>query len=436
MTPREITVPSDDPILVINPLLERSDFDSSDAARQVLCELPDPCGKMYRFTVPESLMAQLDRFDGSQSLEAIKQGLATEGPGAPHPADFDVLVREHLLPRRILVEAGAERDALPTPLLPRRPHYMLAKRPLLPPRVVNVLARPLGELFGRIPAAILVTASVAVQLAFYVVIEPGFASRGTPSAGDVIAGLLLVFGGLLAHEFGHAAAAWRQGCRQVEIGIGWYICFVVFYADLSEAWKLSRKQRVIIDCGGMYFQTIYTAILIILYGLAPSPAIFYAVLLMNFALLWNLNPFLRLDGYWMASDLLGVANLREEASRAISGLMRRWSGKELRARAFHGRLDAKVATRLLVYAALSNLFFAWMAWLIVQHLLRDAIVDLSSGWEAAYQLLVSGTDAAGVVVAVGRVFWQALTITAISLFTLGIAKRLLRWTAASRGQHK
>ena len=61
---------------------------------------------------------------------------------------------------------------------------------------------------------------------------------------------------LLVHELGHASAAHRYKVCPKSIGFGWYIFFPVLYTDVTSAWLANRTQRVIIDIGGFYFQTI------------------------------------------------------------------------------------------------------------------------------------------------------------------------------------
>ena len=40
------------------------------------------------------------------------------------------------------------------------------------------------------------------------------------------------------------------------MGVGLYLFRPVFYTDLSNAWKLNRKKRIVTDLGGIYFQVI------------------------------------------------------------------------------------------------------------------------------------------------------------------------------------
>ncbi len=161
--------------------------------------------------------------------------------------------------------------------------------------------------------SLIVTARAISATSFQSV--PTLYSKTTSS--EKLVTLLLLASGLLIHEIGHASAAVRYGCKKIELGAGIYICFLVFYAELSEAWKLSRTKRAVIDSAGMYFQAIYTSILSIVYFTYPSPILFYATTVLNFSLILNLNPFLRLDGYWLASDLLGIANLRSESKKIV-----------------------------------------------------------------------------------------------------------------------
>lgn len=418
----------DDAVLRLNPLLSVSDFDVSGSVKQVLCELPDESGKMYRFTLPAKLFDLVRQFDGRASVAIIKKKLLSDDLGFDADA-FDGLVRQYLLPKHILVGVAAGR--LPTTPLQSRPHYMQAKLTLLSPVIVNAVARRFSWLYSPACAIVMIFLSIAAQLYFYVVVEARSPSGASGiSAENIIIGLSIVLGGLFVHEFGHATAAYRAGCRQVEIGVGWYICFVVFYAELSEAWKLRRSKRVIIDCGGMYFQLLYTSILVGIYVAAPYPAVFYAILLMNFAFIWNLNPFLRLDGYWLASDLLGIPNLRREAARAVTDIWRRWRN--------HGALPHPAyqgpggsSTRLLLYAVSSNLFFIWMAYLLGRRVLWDSVTLLAAKWEAISRM-PNESSVSDVIVTAGGLVWRVVILAGTAYFVIRIAMRIYSVAKSAR----
>lgn len=222
---------------------------------------------------------------------------------------------------------------------------------------------------------------------------------------------------------GHATAAFRQGCRRVEVGIGWYIYFFVFFADLSESWKLKRQHRALIDAGGMYFQALYIALLIGLFYHFQNPATYFAILLLNFSLIWNLNPFLRLDGYWLASDLLGIANLRQEASRVLQTLPSLLTAKA-KAHQLHPNLSAKTLALLIVYTIISNLFFVWIFYLISTDILFETLKNIPSSLDKIRSLPEKEFILSDWTVAITQLAWQTLFLYFLLYFVFKMIKRI------------
>ncbi|MEL7162822.1 MAG: hypothetical protein AAFN92_18840, partial [Bacteroidota bacterium] len=64
------------------------------------------------------------------------------------------------------------------------------------------------------------------------------------------------FAVLLFHELGHAASAYRFGVKPKKIGAGFYLVFPVLFADITEAWKLNRNRRLIVNMAGIYLQLL------------------------------------------------------------------------------------------------------------------------------------------------------------------------------------
>ena len=121
--------------------------------------------------------------------------------------------------------------------------------------------------------------------------------------------LPLAFFSCLAHEFGHASACEKFGMKAGSIGFGFYLIMPVFYADVSNAWSLSVRKRIIINIAGMYFQLLISCLLALLYFITGNEWMVYASLVNIISFLPNLNPFVRYDGYWILSDLLGTNNI-------------------------------------------------------------------------------------------------------------------------------
>jgi putative peptide zinc metalloprotease protein len=118
----------------------------------------------------------------------------------------------------------------------------------------------------------------------------------------------LIFTGFM-HEFGHATALIKYGERPGRIGVGVYFIMPVFFSDVTRAWKLNRKQRFMVDLGGIYFQGVVLVFSFLINELFfKSEVLFLGIMLSTMTILTNFNPFLKMDGYWMFSDLIGIEN--------------------------------------------------------------------------------------------------------------------------------
>jgi putative peptide zinc metalloprotease protein len=128
---------------------------------------------------------------------------------------------------------------------------------------------------------------------------------------------------LVFHEFGHSSACVRFGGDAGKIGFGFYIMSPVLFADVSDAWRLHKKERLIVDLGGVYMQLIITAMFSIYFLMTNDIRIVSLNTLILIGILFNLNPFLRFDGYWALCDYTNVTNLRDRAAKA-SGKFYGW----------------------------------------------------------------------------------------------------------------
>lgn len=124
---------------------------------------------------------------------------------------------------------------------------------------------------------------------------------------------LLGFISVTFHEFGHASSAKYFGAKHGGIGGGFYLFTPVYFADVSDIWKLSRFKRIIVNLSGIYFESIMSCVYIV-FGLISNIEMFVIIGTFIFLhSLWNLNPFLRNDGYWVLSDGLNYPNLSKNS---------------------------------------------------------------------------------------------------------------------------
>jgi len=173
---------------------------------------------------------------------------------------------------------------------------------------------------------------VWVSLACFLSVEGLLAwqlgSRGTEATvgASPLGVIALVVLGVLLHELGHLSACHRYGARHGGIGLGFYWFIPAFYAEVHGAWLLTRRQRAVVDAGGVYFQCVYLSVLSALYLWRPSPTVLMAIACTHLLVLNTLNPVLKFDGYWLLSDLTGSHNLHLRIREAARLWWRRLSG--------------------------------------------------------------------------------------------------------------
>lgn len=123
------------------------------------------------------------------------------------------------------------------------------------------------------------------------------------------------------HELGHAMACKAMGGRCTEIGVMLIALILPLpYCDATSSWRFAETwRRVLVAAGGVFFESFFAATAAILWA-RSEPGIFsamcYNVMVVSgiSTLVFNLNPLLRYDGYYILSDLLGIPNLAQRAT--------------------------------------------------------------------------------------------------------------------------
>lgn len=151
-------------------------------------------------------------------------------------------------------------------------------------------------------------------------------------------GLALVFAKTV-HELGHAFAATRYGVRVAHMGVAFLVMFPMMYTDTGESWRLKdARQRLVIASAGIAVELALAGVATLAWALAPDGSFrnglfFLATTSWVMTLAINASPFMRFDGYFIASDLLDLPNLHERSSalarvwlrRSLLGLQDEWT---------------------------------------------------------------------------------------------------------------
>jgi putative peptide zinc metalloprotease protein len=245
------------------------------------------------------------------SSEAIKRGVSAD--------NVRQLVDERLRPLGVVAGAdGAEPEL-------QKADPMLAlklRAALVPEGVVNAITRVFKPLF--FPPVIVAVVTGLVALCVWL-----FAYHGvTQSMREVLysPALLMLMLGLVVlsaafHECGHATACAYGGARPGAMGAGLYIVWPAFYTDVTDAYRLGKGARLRTDLGGIYFNAIFILLTGATYFVTGYEPLLLIIPFQLLEMMHQLLPFIRLDGYYIVSDLTGVPDMFARIKPTLKSLL-------------------------------------------------------------------------------------------------------------------
>lgn len=138
------------------------------------------------------------------------------------------------------------------------------------------------------------------------------------------------------HELGHALMLRRFGCEVPEVGVNFFLFVPMPYVDASASNKLtSRSQRAVVAGAGIMVEAFLACIGLVCWLLVED-GVFRELLftLMTLGglstLLFNGNPLMKFDGYFVACDALDLPNLAQRSAKANERMWQRVVAKVLR----------------------------------------------------------------------------------------------------------
>ena len=177
------------------------------------------------------------------------------------------------------------------------------------------------------------------------------------------------------HEFGHGLSCKYYGGECHEMGFMLLVFTPCLYCDVSDSWMLPSKwKRMMIGAGGMYIELILASTATFLWwnsheGLFNQMCLNVMFVSSVSTLLFNANPLMRFDGYYILSDMLEIPNLRTKSSTSLSRLAKKWClGVKLQDDPFlpkrHQGLFAlySIASTIYMWVLMISIFmFVWNA---------------------------------------------------------------------------
>ncbi len=132
------------------------------------------------------------------------------------------------------------------------------------------------------------------------------------------------------HEFGHGLMCKHFGGECHEMGIMVLVLTPCLYCNVSDSWLLPNKwARAAIGAGGMYVELVLASIATWIWWFSEPGLLNHLCLNIMFVcsvstVIFNANPLLRYDGYYILSDISEIPNLRQKSTAVLSRKLGEW----------------------------------------------------------------------------------------------------------------
>ncbi|MEL7497977.1 MAG: site-2 protease family protein [Planctomycetota bacterium] len=311
--------------------------------------IKEPLGQKY-FQFPPHVFYLLTQLDGTKTIEELQDGYHSEyAPKRITRQDLQqLLTRFHQdglvtsdLPGQgmELLKRGQKNNRME--LLSQFANILAIRyKGFDPERILNFLLPYTWWLFTK--AAVMVTMVLASIALFSVLANwaafqaklPGFEAFFDPRQWWLFALVLGVT--KIFHEFGHGLSCKRLGGECHEIGFMLLVLTPCLYCNVSDSWRLPNKwHRAAIGAAGMYVEVILATIATFIWwfvqpGLVQDICLKVMLVSSISTILFNGNPLLRFDGYYILSDILEIPNLNQKSTKSLTTLLgRHWLGLEI-----------------------------------------------------------------------------------------------------------
>lgn len=267
--------------------------------------------------------------------------------------------------------------------------------------LANALAKTCGFLFA--PFAILFWSAVILLTSIAVVSRwemlwislarlPDFLAQSSP----MMIGIVFVVTKAL-HELAHAVMCRRMGSRCGAVGVMLLCGFPCPFCDVTDIWRQpSTTKRIAVMLAGIYIELVVASIAAIIWMVSLDPWVQLTALNVMLVcsvstVLFNANPLMRYDGYYVLGDVVDSVNLKEDAQASFRSMVtRRLAGPRYEAPKAQGRR----AVGFAFYHVFSRLYrvviFCAIAMLIVR----------AGNWFAARNFAIALVTVAAVVMVV------------------------------------
>ncbi len=325
------------------PLRKRADLEISESTFQLEKSwiVKDPVSLKYH-RLREAEMIVLGMLDGPTTLRQIKEALQDKYPTKiARLTDLQQLLSSLFRAGMLLSDSPGQaeqllkrhRETKRRELTGRLSNVLAIKFPGFDPeRILSWLHPRLGWIFDR--AGMIVWMILAVSAGSLLLTNldefqrrlPGFYEFFTASNFFWLALVMAVT--KIGHEFGHGLSCKHFGGECHEIGFMLLVFTPALYCDTSDSWLLPNKwHRAFIGAAGMYVEVFLASVATFLWWYTQPGLFNFMCLNVMFVssistVVFNANPLLRYDGYYILSDILEIPNLSQKSRLAMLNILR------------------------------------------------------------------------------------------------------------------
>lgn len=307
---------------------------------QAFWVVKEPVGLNY-FRFHEEEYAILGMLDGLTSLETIKEQF--ESQFAPQKITYtDLLQFVGMLHRSGLVisESPGQGKALKKRRDEKKHRELMGKlsnvfalrfRGVDPERFLNWLYKytwwffTWTALFINLGIGLAALSLVVVQFDQFTARLPAFHEFFGPRNWFILAAVMGIV--KVLHEFGHGLSCKHFGGECHELGAMLLVFTPALYCNVSDSWMLPNKYaRASIGAAGMYVELVLASIATFIWWFSSPGLLNHVCLSVMFicsvsTVMFNGNPLLRFDGYYILMDLLEIPNLQQKAKEVLKRFM-------------------------------------------------------------------------------------------------------------------
>ena len=360
------------------------------------------------------LYAVLAAVDGHRDVDEVA-AVVTEATGRGLIGeDVCTLLDGRLRPLGLVLMTDGSSPELrkANPLLALRPRIVVSR-----PELTRRITAPFAALFN--PVLVVITTLVFAGVGYWVLFDKGLASAAydafqQPGLLLAVFAISIVSAGF--HEFGHAAALRRGGGTPGAIGAGLYLIWPAFFTDVTDGYRLSRRDRIRTDLGGLYFNALVS---LAMYGIwlgTRWDGLLLVIAAQILQMIRQLPPLVRFDGYHLLADVTGVPDLFHRIGPTLrSFLPRRWRHAESRALRPWVRVVVSLWVVLVVPLLLVTVLVTVLA---LPRILGTTAHSIAAQWHQLTAASGRGDDSGAAV--------KALAILALAVPAGGIVLMLAR----------